>query len=71
MEFLIGKALSPFFATLLVWLVARPLSNLVQRKMSNSWLKRLLLIHSERQRRAYSLGCLVVFGLAIIIASIH
>ncbi|GAC1664571.1 MAG: hypothetical protein PVS3B2_00430 [Candidatus Dormibacteraceae bacterium] len=62
---LIGKALAPFVALLLVALVTRPASRLVARRMRESWLKRLLLINSERDKVAYAVGCAVMIGMVL------
>lgn len=62
---LIGKALAPFVALLLVAFVTRPTSRWVQRRMREGWLKRLLLIDSNSNRFAYSIGCVVLIGMVL------
>jgi len=59
---LIGKILSPFVLMVLMYCITRPASRLVSRKMRDGWLKRLLLIHSERNKRAYAIACFVLVG---------
>lgn len=64
---LLGKALSPFLALFLVWAVTRPASRYVQRRMPDGWVKRLLLIDSEKNPRAYAVGCALLIGVALAI----
>ena len=57
---LAGKALAPFVLMLLVACVTRPAQRWVERNLADTWLKRLLLVHSERDKRAYAIGCAVL-----------
>ena len=62
---LIGQALAPFVMLVLAVFVTRPASRFVARRMREGRLKRLILIHSERDRLAYSIGYLVLIGLVL------
>ena len=43
----IGMALSPFFALVVIWLIARPIQNLVIKRMRYGLIKRILLFRWE------------------------
>jgi hypothetical protein len=71
----LGRILSPFFLVLLAYFVTRPASRWVERRMPGGRLKRMLLIHSAHDKRAYTVGawlCVIaayaiLFGLCALI----
>jgi predicted PurR-regulated permease PerM len=72
---LVGRLLAPLFLVLLAYFVTRPASRWVERRLPRGPLKRLLLIHSDRDKRAYAVGawlCVIasyaiLFGLCALI----
>ena len=65
---LIGKILSPFAALLLLWLVAKPLSQIVDKHVPASTFKRFLFAEMDERPVKYGLLIVSLFFIAIIIA---
>ncbi len=64
---LIGKVLSPFFALLLVWLIARPIRQALEARMSPGLIKRFLF--ADMDLHPWKYGSMLVglwFALVII-----
>lgn len=64
---LLAKALSPLLALLLVAAIARPASRWAERHLPAGRLKRLLFIHSERDKVAYAVGWVLVVVTVLVI----
>ena len=65
----IGIALSPFLALLLVWIITGPIRRAVQKRMTEGPIKRLLLLDRDKHPWKYGLAWFIlVFGAMIAVA---